>query len=263
MATAAKIGKDSLAVPFPPGAVAPKEGAARPDEPGGQGYGPNNEQLEKQKPRLVGALRDLVIQFRTEGIVARRHEIRRIKQARLFWQGLQYGWWSPSDMSWHLPFGSSGVGTDVDRALEEMPRYQFVTNFYQGFGLTFVALVSQDVPSTRFYPQSAQSEEDISAAKAASEAAKLIEQNNKVQNLLTGLGYYLWTDGKIGGYVPMGSGLASTTAIRWNSAWASWARMFAFARIAALRRRRQGLGPKACRVARWRFLAPLGMTARE
>jgi len=215
MATAATIGKDSLAASFPPGAIAPKEGGngsaglSRGVSLGGTGaradsaapYGPNNEKLEELKPRVVGALRDLVMQFRTEGIVARRHEIRRVKQARLFWQGLQYGWWNPNDLSWHLPFGAQGVSVDTDRALEEMPRYSFITNFYQGFGLSFIAVMSQDVPSVQFYPQSAQSEEDISAAKAASEAARLIEQNNRVQNLLTAVGYYLWTDGKIGGYV--------------------------------------------------------------
>ena len=29
----------------------------------------------------------------------------------------------------------------------------------------------------------------------------LVEQNNRVQQLLTGVAFYLWTDGKIGGYV--------------------------------------------------------------
>src|SRR5690242_273063 len=47
--------------------------------------GPNNERLEDLKPDLVNALRELVRQYRQEGIVARRHEIRRIRQARLFW----------------------------------------------------------------------------------------------------------------------------------------------------------------------------------
>ncbi len=186
---------------FPPGAIAPKDfGDANAGAQQGD-LGPNNERLEELKPKLVAALRDLVQQFRSEGIVARRHEIRRIRQARLFWQGLQYAWWNPADMTWQLPFDAKGLAAGDDRALEEMPRYQFVTNFYQGFGLTFVALMSQDVPAVRFYPQSAQSEEDITAAKAASEAAKLIEQNNGIPNLLTGVGYYLWTDGKIGGYV--------------------------------------------------------------
>src|SRR5882762_8854934 len=160
--------------------------------------GPNNERLEDVKPELVHALRELVRQYRQEGIVARRHEIRRIRQARLFWQGLQYAWWNPNDMNWHLPFEQR---FSDDRALEEMPRYQFVTNFYQGFGLSFIAVLSQDVPSVRFYPQSAQSLEDISAARAASDVAALIEQNNHIEHLLTSIGYFLWTDGKLGAYV--------------------------------------------------------------
>src|SRR5579859_6127943 len=139
--------------------------------------GPNHERLEDAKPELVHALRELVRQYRQEGVVARRHEIRRIRQARLFWQGLQYAWWNPNDMNWHLPFEQR---FSDDRELEEMPRYQFVTNFYQGFGLSFIAVLSQDVPSVRFYPQSAQSLEDIAAARAASDVAELIERNNEV-----------------------------------------------------------------------------------
>jgi hypothetical protein len=160
--------------------------------------GPNNELLEQAAPRLVNALRELVVKFREEGIVARRHEIRRIRQARLFWQGLQYAWWNPQDMNWHLPWEAKIYD---DSALAEMPRYQFVTNLYQAFGLSFVSVISQDVPATRFYPQSTLSEADIETAKAASQVADLIEQNNRVQQLLTSLGFFLWTDGKIGGYV--------------------------------------------------------------
>ena len=144
--------------------------------------GPNNERLDDLKPELVNALRELVRQYRQEGIVARRNEIRRIRQARLFWQGLQYAWWNPNDMNWHFPYENRSSN---DRELEEMPRYQFVTNFYQGFGLSFIAVLSQDVPSVRFYPQSAQSLEDIGAARAASDVADLIERNNDVEQLLT------------------------------------------------------------------------------
>lgn len=201
------------------GAIAPADGAASydavpsstastagaqlaallPDEPDSVNtFGPNNERLEDEKPHVVNALRDLVLQYRQEGVSARRHEIRRIRQARLFWQGLQYAWWNPSDMNWHLPFESRFKD---DRELEEMPRYQFVTNFYQGFGLSFIAVLSQDVPSVRFYPQSSQSLEDIAAARAASDVAQLVEQNNHIEELLTSIGYFLWTDGKLGAYV--------------------------------------------------------------
>src|SRR6267378_1693823 len=162
------------------------------------GLGANFGLLEEERPELVNALRELVRQYRQEGVVARRHEIRRIRQARLFWQGLQYSWWNPNDMNWHLPFEQR---FSDDRALEEMPRYQFVTNFYQGFGLSFIAVLSQDVPSVRFYPQSAQSLEDIAAARAASDVAQLVEQNNHIEQLLTSIGYFLWTDGKLGAYV--------------------------------------------------------------
>ncbi len=160
--------------------------------------GANNERLEELRPDLVNALRELVVEYRQEGMVARRHEIRRIRQARLFWQGLQYAWWNPQDMTWHLPYESKMYD---DSAAAEMPRYQFVTNLYQAFGLSFISILSQDVPATRFYPQSAQSIGDISAARAASQVCDLVEQNNRVQHLLTGVAFYLWTDGKIGGYV--------------------------------------------------------------
>ena len=160
--------------------------------------GRNNERLEELRPDLVNALRELEVQYRQEGIVARRHEIRRIRQARLFWQGLQYAWWNPQDMTWHLPYESKIFD---DSAAAEMPRYQFVTNLYQAFGLSFISVLSQDVPATRFYPQSAQSIADITTARAASQVSELVEQNNRVQHLLTGVAFYLWTDGKIGGYV--------------------------------------------------------------
>jgi len=168
------------------------------NDPQAQELGPNNERLEQAAPRLVNALRELVVQFRQEGIVARRHEIRRIRQARLFWQGLQYAWWNPQDMNWHLPWEAKIYD---DSALADMPRYQFVTNLYQAFGLSFVSVISQDVPATRFYPQSTLNEADIETAKAASQVADLVEQNNSVQQLLTSVGFYLWNDGKIGGYV--------------------------------------------------------------
>ncbi|HET6930684.1 MAG TPA: hypothetical protein VFI45_10220 [Candidatus Acidoferrum sp.] len=183
-----------------PGMTAPADGNTA-DQARGYGaeeLGANFELLEELRPELVNALRELVRQYRQEGVTARRHEIRRIRQARLFWQGLQYAWWNPNDMNWHLPFEQK---FSDDRTLEEMPRYQFVTNFYQGFGLSFVAVLSQDVPSVRFYPQSAQSLVDIAAAKAASDVAELVERNNHVEHLLTSIGYFLWTDGKLGAYV--------------------------------------------------------------
>ncbi|MGH9714072.1 MAG: hypothetical protein ACRD5M_12315 [Candidatus Acidiferrales bacterium] len=158
-------------------------------------WGANNEQLPE---RMQEALRRLVQQFSAESESTRRQEIRRIKQAHQFWRGLQYLWWSERDQNWHLPFEQKM--TDGS-SLEDLPRYEFVTNIYQAFGLSLVSVLSQDVPRVRFFPSSAQAEEDVAAAKAATEVAALVERNNRIGNLIVDEAFQLWTDGKVGAYV--------------------------------------------------------------
>lgn len=158
-------------------------------------YGPNNEQLPE---RLQEALRRLVFQYSTESELSRRAEIRRIKQAHQFWRGLQYLWWDERDQNWHLPFEQKLMDQS---SLQDMPRYEYVTNIYQAFGLSIVSVLSQDVPHVRFFPASAQAEEDVAAAKAATEVASLVERNNRIGNLIVDEAFNLWTDGKVGAYV--------------------------------------------------------------
>ena len=86
-------------------------------------------------------------------------------------------------------------------SLEDLPRYEFVTNIYQAFGLSIVSVLSQDVPRVRFFPASAQAEEDVAAAKAATEVAGLVERNNRIGNLIVEEAFQLWTDGKVGAHV--------------------------------------------------------------
>jgi hypothetical protein len=183
--------------PTPPKAnpaIVPTEGPA-PAAASASPFGLNNEQLPD---RLQEALRRLVLQFSTESEPSRRQEIRRIKQAHQFWRGLQYLWWSERDQNWHLPFEQKLVNNS---SVEDMPRYEFVTNIYQAFGLSLVSVLSQDVPSVRFFPSSAQAEEDVAAAKAATEVASLVERNNRIGNLIVEEAFNLWTDGKVGAYV--------------------------------------------------------------
>jgi len=158
-------------------------------------YGANNEQLPE---RLEAALRRLVHQYSFESESTRRQEVRRIKQAHQFWRGLQYLWWNERDQNWHLPFEQKLADGS---SLEDLPRYEFVTNIYQAFGLSLVSVLSQDVPRVKFFPSSAQAEEDVAAAKAATEVAQLVERNNRIGNLIVEEAFSLWTDGKVGAYV--------------------------------------------------------------
>ena len=158
-------------------------------------YGENYEFLPE---RLQAALRRIVQDFTSESELSRRQEIRRIKKAHQFWRGLQYLWWSERDQNWHLPFEQKITS---ETSLEDLPRYEFVTNLYQAFGLSIIAVLSQDVPRVRFFPQSAQAEEDIAAAKSATEVAQLVERNNRIGNLIVDESFQLWTSGKVGAYV--------------------------------------------------------------
>jgi len=164
-------------------------------KPTANAFGMNNEQLPD---KLQEALRRLVCQFSTESESTRRQEVRRIKQAHQFWRGLQYLWWNERDQNWHLPFEQKLADGS---SIEDLPRYEFVTNIYQAFGLSLVSVLSQDVPRVRFFPSSAQAEEDVAAAKAATEVAGLVERNNRVGNLIVDEAFQLWTDGKVGAYV--------------------------------------------------------------
>jgi hypothetical protein len=174
---------------------APDALATRATARAARAFGANNEQLPE---RLQNALRQLVLELTSESEITRRTEIRRIKQAHQFWRGLQYLWWSERDQNWHLPFEQKV--TD-ETSLEDLPRYEFVTNIYQAFGLSIIAVLSQDIPRVRFFPQSAESEADVSSAKAASEVAGLVERNNRIGNLLVEEAFHLWTGGKVGAYV--------------------------------------------------------------
>ncbi|HLJ40055.1 MAG TPA: hypothetical protein VKT50_01090 [Candidatus Acidoferrales bacterium] len=193
--------KDKMGAPADPGIVPVEQGnatdrlATRSTATAAESFGPNNEQLPE---RLQNAVRRLVLELASESEISRRAEIRRIKQAHQFWRGLQYLWWSERDQNWHLPFEQKA--TD-ESSLEDMPRYEFVTNIYQAFGLSIISVLSQDIPRVRFFPQSAESEADVSSAKSASEVSKLIERNNRIGNLIVEEAFHLWTGGKVGAYV--------------------------------------------------------------
>ena len=181
--------------PGMPPAAAGYSSAAAGNDSNDSPFGANNELLPE---RLQEGLRRIVQQFSSESESTRRQEIRRIKQAHQFWRGLQYLWWSEQDQNWHLPFEQKM--TDGG-SIEDLPRYEFVTNIYQAFGLSIVSVLSQDVPRVRFFPASAQAEEDVAAAKAATEVAGLVERNNRIGNLIVDEAFNLWTDGKVGAYV--------------------------------------------------------------
>jgi hypothetical protein len=162
-----------------------------------QKYGPNFEHLKEQNPRIANALQTLCLEYRVEGQYAQRHRILRTKYARLFWQNIHYalpnsrtGDYDDYATPGHGPESSSFGGADPAGQ-----RFQRSIGIYQAYGLTFVQLMSQDIPSWICYPKSRESQEDITAAKVGYDVGDLIERNNNPYDALQTIGRYLWTDG--------------------------------------------------------------------
>lgn len=177
-----------------PTGVAPNEAPKpTPEQPD-----PCNRDLDKQSPEVVNALRGIIEDIKRQNIVARRWQIRRIRKSELYWQGIQYLWWNPVDQNFHLP---TEANIFEDSAIEEGLRYQFVTNIYQAYGLSFIAVVSQDVPNIHFFPEDPNDEEDIQTARAASDVAELIQRNNDPAKIFSEMGYYAYTGGILGMFV--------------------------------------------------------------
>ncbi len=148
-------------------------------------------------PELQSALRDLVLQYELECDAVRRQYVRRFREAEEFWRGNQNLYWGERDFRWHTPF---------EQALErgsaaDLPRYDYVNNIYQAFGLAVIAAISQRIPRVRFQPVSTLNESDVATARAAALVADLIERNNRLDLLTIREAYLLWTQGMFGAYV--------------------------------------------------------------
>jgi hypothetical protein len=168
-------------------------------------YGPNFEHLEEKNPEVVRALQQCIMEYRMEALWSQRRRILRTRMAREFWNDIQYGtdWWAATDPQ-NLTGGGSIGPTAVlldDAAGEDGGRFEYVTNWFRGYGESFNALMSQDVPNTTFAPRSRNSQEDITFAKAALDVVDLTERNNPPKRLLSQASKYFWTDGIVAGYV--------------------------------------------------------------
>ena len=183
----------------PAGQIVEKEGGIQPIGTSEE-YGPNFEDLNIKRPEIVGSLRSLVQTFAQEDYHSRRDELKRIQLAREFWKGLHYVYFDEETDSWQLPFQVTAAGQQPKEAAE-LPRYSYVTNFYQAFGLSIIAVLSKKSPNVKLWPQSARQQEDVATAKVGTDIITVIQRNNRVQQLLIDQAFYLWTDGTVGGYV--------------------------------------------------------------
>ena len=121
-------------------------------------------------------------------------EVKDVKQAEFYWSGRHYIWWSSKEKSWQLPTQAQAVNYgDLD--LDDMPRFEFVTNIYQARGLMMIGAVAGAPPRIRFFPANADDENDLEIAEARTKEARLIQRWNPQQVMLQDEAYHAWTGG--------------------------------------------------------------------
>lgn len=152
------------------------------------------------KPELQKALYQLYSAFCSEDRFPRICEIMDVQQAHDYWRGLQYRWWSRTGECWNFPNENAGLQGIPENA-DDMPRFEFVTNIYQAFGLSLISAMSQAPPRTRWFPEDADDPEDVETAEKNSTLSKIIERWNPIQLLLQNEIFYLFTGGTVGGWV--------------------------------------------------------------
>lgn len=149
----------------------------------------NDEDLQK-------CLFDLYLKCSAEDRYPRLVEVKDTKQAEFYWGGRQYIWWSDSDKKWNLPTQAQVLNFG-DMNVDDMPRFEFVTNIYQATGLQVIGAISSAPPRNRFYPDDPDNPDDIETADGRKKLSRIIQRWNPIQKLLQEAAYHAWTGGFI------------------------------------------------------------------
>ena len=158
-------------------------------------YGEWNENIPDE---LKDCIVKLAAHYCDEFRYPRRLEVMKSWQARSFWREMQHLNWNWEGECWDV-LGPAGAKTSSD-ANKYDSAVMYTTNTYQGFGESFMAIVTQSVPNMRFEPEDPEDAADIQTSKAAEPMRKLIQHENDPIKLMTKAAYYAWTDGRIHGW---------------------------------------------------------------
>jgi hypothetical protein len=103
-----------------------------------------------------------------------------------------YSAFDPTGFEYNDPIGDAIAG-NID--LQDAGLYRFNNNIYQMLCLSFIAALSPEVIKSRYMPDDADSEIDISTARRASTVVDKIERDNNIKSLQKQELLHLWTGG--------------------------------------------------------------------
>jgi hypothetical protein len=141
------------------------------------------------------ALMELVDNYEKSEDEVRSRMLRKWKLMEHFWNDNQHNVWSEVAQDWR---SIESYMDEDDLDLEGFePR---TVNIYKAHGESVIAAMAAGVPATKFFPNDADSIDDVSTSKVYSRAAELIQQRNKAPLLLIRSLYILWNQGVVAFY---------------------------------------------------------------
>lgn len=160
---------------------------------------PNNEKLSDE---LQAALLEIVRKCEQEDSWVRKQQIREWKKHERFWHGIQYIYWSETTQDWLSPVDTRVDGRTDEEHREEAdgPFYDYVINIYRAYGESIIAALAAQVPTVRFPPDDADSDDDQLTSKVYGQIADLIQRHNKAKLLLLKTLLCLWNQGIVAAY---------------------------------------------------------------
>lgn len=144
------------------------------------------------------ALVDIVKEFEVADQPVRDRQVRKWRKQMLYWDHVQYLWWSEVAHDWRSPDqlqDLEGSDIDIDPSL-----YAKVINIYRAHGEVVIAAMSANVPKVLFPPQDADDPEDVITAKAYGRLGEIIYRHNYAELLLIQALYILYNQGLVCAY---------------------------------------------------------------
>lgn len=165
----------------------------QPAQPSADPAASNGEfDLEEELLKHVTALIDDYERAEDE---QRQFKIQEWKLLEQYWNDNQYNIWDELSRDWK-PIDDFRDSDDID--LEGFnPR---TVNVYKAHGESVIAALTSGIPGTKFFPDDADSQDDISTSKVYSRAAELLQRRNKAPLLLVKSLYILWNQGTVAAY---------------------------------------------------------------
>jgi hypothetical protein len=148
--------------------IMPADGDAAP----GQGI----RKLEKE---IEDALLELRQKFEgaVDGNRARREYVKKCLKLLEFFRGNQYTWWDYTTGSWRST--SSQTGGQIANTPTGTSQALYVMNFFQGFLLSLIALLTGNKMTIRAFPEDPNNSDDVMAAEKATLVLKIHQKAEK------------------------------------------------------------------------------------